>query len=30
MVSLYPFQEKILEDTKDSNRTAYYLDMGLG
>jgi len=27
---LYNFQEKILDDTHDYNRVAYYLDMGLG
>lgn len=30
MVKLYQFQNKVLEDTKDKNKVAYYLDMGLG
>ncbi len=30
MPELYPFQQKVLDDTKDMNRVAYYLDMGLG
>lgn len=29
-VQLYPHQVKALEETKDFNRVAYYLDMGLG
>lgn len=29
-MKLYPFQENILEETKQLNKTAYYLDMGLG
>lgn len=29
-MKLYPFQNKILSDTKDFNKVAYYLDMGLG
>lgn len=30
MVTLFPHQTKALEQTKDLNRVAYYLDMGLG
>lgn len=30
MVSLFPHQKKSLEITKDQNKVAYYLDMGLG
>lgn len=30
MITLYPHQEQSLEMTKDQNRVAYYLDMGLG
>lgn len=30
MVTLYPHQQKILDNTKTLNRVAYYLDMGLG
>lgn len=30
MITLYPHQQKALEATKDMNRVAYYLDMGLG
>lgn len=30
MPKLYPFQKRVLEETKDKNRVAYYLDMGLG
>lgn len=30
MIKLYDFQRKVLEDTKDLNKVAYYLDMGLG
>lgn len=30
MIELFPHQQKVLEITKDSNRVAYYLDMGLG
>ena len=30
MISLYPHQRRILEDTKPLNRVAYYMDMGLG
>lgn len=29
-IQLYPHQVKALEETKDFNRVAYYLDMGLG
>lgn len=29
-ISLYPHQQQALEQTKTSNRVAYYLDMGLG
>lgn len=29
-MNLYPFQERVLENTKDKNKVAYYLDMGLG
>ena len=29
-MKLYPYQQRILEETKDKNRVAYYLDMGLG
>lgn len=29
-VELFDFQKKILDDTADKNRVAYYLDMGLG
>ena len=29
-LELYKFQQDILEKTKDRNRVAYYLDMGLG
>ena len=28
-VQLYDFQKSILEKTKDTNKVAYYLDMGL-
>ena len=30
MIELYDFQKRILEQTKDRNHVAYYLDMGLG
>lgn len=30
MIKLFPHQKKALEQTKDQNRVAYYLDMGLG
>lgn len=30
MINLYPHQELALEQTKDHNRVAYYMDMGLG
>lgn len=30
MIKLYPHQVESLEQTKDQNRVAYYLDMGLG
>lgn len=30
MIKLYPHQEEALNQTKDFNRVAYYLDMGLG
>lgn len=30
MIELYPHQQQALEVTKDQNRAAYYLDMGLG
>lgn len=30
MISLYPHQQKALEQTEDHNKVAYYLDMGLG
>ena len=30
MIELFPHQQKALEETKDLNRVAYYLDMGLG
>ena len=29
-IKLYDFQKNILADTKDKNKVAYYLDMGLG
>ena len=29
-MKLYPYQQRVLEETKDRNRVAYYLDMGLG
>lgn len=29
-MKLYPFQERILNNSKDKNRVAYFLDMGLG
>jgi SNF2 family DNA or RNA helicase len=29
-MKLYPFQEKVLQETRDQNKVAYYLDMGLG
>lgn len=29
-MKLYPYQQRVLEETKDKNRVAYYLDMGLG
>ena len=29
-IQLFPHQQKALESTKDFNRVAYYLDMGLG
>ena len=29
-LKFYPFQKQILDETKDFNRVAYYLDMGLG
>lgn len=29
-MKLYPHQQHVLEQTKDKNRVAYYLDMGLG
>ena len=30
MIQLYPHQQDVLEQTKDKNKVAYYLDMGLG
>lgn len=30
MITLYPHQQKALNETKELNRVAYYLDMGLG
>lgn len=30
MVKLYPFQDQVLNETKEQNKVAYYLDMGLG
>ena len=30
MINLYPHQKEALELTKELNRVAYYLDMGLG
>ena len=30
MIDLFPHQRKVLEATKEKNRVAYYLDMGLG
>lgn len=30
MMNLYPHQIKVLEDTKNFNKCAFYLDMGLG
>lgn len=27
-VKLYDFQKRVLENTKDKNRVAYFLDMG--
>lgn len=30
MIKLYPHQTRVLEQTKDQNRVAYWLDMGLG
>lgn len=30
MIELYPHQQKALDETKDTNKVAYYLDMGLG
>ena len=30
MIKLFNHQEEALEQTKDKNRVAYYLDMGLG
>ena len=29
-MQLFPHQSKALDETKDFNRVAYYLDMGLG
>jgi SNF2 family DNA or RNA helicase len=29
-MKLYPFQEKVLDETREQNKVAYYLDMGLG
>jgi SNF2 family DNA or RNA helicase len=29
-MQLYPFQQEVLDQTKDQNKVAYYLDMGLG
>ncbi len=29
-MTLYPFQKKVIDQTKDRHRVAYYLDMGLG
>ena len=29
-LTLYSFQENILEDTKHLNKVAFYMDMGLG
>lgn len=29
-INLFPHQQKVLEETKDKSRVAYYLDMGLG
>lgn len=30
MIKLYDFQKRILEETKDKNRVAYYMEMGTG
>jgi SNF2 family DNA or RNA helicase len=30
MFTLYPFQQQVLKETKNFNRVAYYMDMGLG
>lgn len=30
MITLYPHQQDALDNTKDNNKVAYYLDMGLG
>lgn len=29
-MNLFPHQEQVLELTKEQNKVAYYLDMGLG
>jgi hypothetical protein len=29
-LKLYPFQKEALDATKDKNKVAYYMDMGLG
>lgn len=29
-MTLYPFQQKVIDQTKDRHKVAYYLDMGLG
>lgn len=29
-MKLFPFQEQVLDQTKDFDHVAYYLDMGLG
>ena len=30
MLKLYPHQQKVLAETQEQNKVAYYLDMGLG
>ena len=30
MIKLYGYQQKVLDETADKNRVAFYLDMGLG